>query len=250
MLEAKVLESRLVTKDSTVGGSSVAKIAKSLRDYHKALKHRPCNDESVRDSYDIFVRDTMLYRLEVGKLNKILKVCDIENDNYISQEIEIQKESAEAINKMAELQKELEVQKKIRSYTEKCEAKAKVVNELPVQYITKRHIDECDNSIKNMTSTLEIYDDRIRKRVKQYGDMMLSIDVLCQPLEEPNCTDTNNTAEEEEEDEEDIDNRNDNENRSSRDVKSQEDGNDVGNTSDDQENSTSGEAGLDETVEK
>ena len=125
-------------------------------------------------------------------------------------EIEIQKESAEAITKMAELQKELEVQKKIRSYTEKCEAKAKVVNELPVQYITKRHIDECDNSIKNMTSTLEIYDDRIRKRVKQYGDMMLSIDVLCQPLEEPNCTDTNNTAEEEEEDEEDIDNRNDN----------------------------------------
>lgn len=237
-MEAKLLESRLITKDSTVGGSSVAKIAKSLREYHRTLKETPCNDDAVREAYDTFVRDTMLYRLEVGKLNKILKVCDIENENYLAQEIEIEKESTEAIIKIAELQKELDLQKQIRGYTEKCEAKAKIVNELPVQYITKRHIEECENSIKSVASAIELYDDRIRKRAKQYEDMMAHIDVLCQPLEEPNVS--SNTVEEDE-DEEEVEDRNDAEERSSRDTKSQNETNDDEATSDNQEDLASGE---------
>jgi hypothetical protein len=56
-LDAKVLEMRLVTKDSTVGGVSVSKIAKSFKEYYDAFKESRMNlDKSEQKIIEKVIR--------------------------------------------------------------------------------------------------------------------------------------------------------------------------------------------------
>ena len=60
-LDAKVLELRLLTKESTIGGASVFRIAKSLREYHSALLQDPVDDNFVQVTYESFSRCVAAY---------------------------------------------------------------------------------------------------------------------------------------------------------------------------------------------
>ena len=91
-LDAKILELRLVTRDSTVGGSSVFKIAKSLREFNEALLQSPADEMKVKQAFNVYTRDVMLYKLEIGKVGKQLNLCDAESGNYKEQEAFIKKD--------------------------------------------------------------------------------------------------------------------------------------------------------------
>ena len=187
-LDAKILESRLVTRDSTVGGSSVFRIAKSLKEYHDALIQSPANEQAVKLAKDVYTRDVLTYQLEVSKVDKMLQLCDVENDNYQKQEAEMQDEIVVAVTKIADSEQDLGVQKRIRSFTEKCESKAALVNELPVQSVLKRQIEDCDITLEKLAATYEVVEARLQKRVRQYEGLMDAIQTLSSPLVESSGT--------------------------------------------------------------
>jgi len=181
-LDGKILERRLVTKESTIGGASIFRIAKSLREYNSAIEQDEATEDQIQTAHEAFSRDVLLYRLEMSKLSKAFLLCDDEISNYNIQEGNIEKKIESSRSTILALENELKIEKNIRSFTEKCETKALVVNDLPTPNNLKRQIEECDSTLQNLASSLCNVESKLHKRVKQYETMLQSIQVLSQPL--------------------------------------------------------------------
>ena len=179
-LDAKLLEMRLVTKDSTIGGASVFRIAKALKEFNSIPLSEP---ENLQEKYDSYAREILK-----GSLNQIIA-----------------------------LEIELNIQKRIRKYKEVCEKKAVSVNELPVQNSLKRQINDCDKTISELNATLDALDQRISKRTKQAQALLEAVELLDMPLDEDiGNTSVYLTADLEEEDEKDNQQTGDGDARASR----------------------------------
>lgn len=209
-LDGKILELRLVTKESTIGGASVFRIAKSLREYNAALTQDPVDQHMVLAAHENFSRDVLLYELEISKASKTMQLCDNEIANFKLQEEDIENKIQSTRSTLLALEEELKLQQSIRILTEECEVKAGIVNDLPTPNNLKRQIEECDATLQNLASSLDSVEVKLNKRVKQYESLLQSIQILSDPLVDAECIGIGVQGEDdadrdEEGDEEDID---------------------------------------------
>jgi hypothetical protein len=181
-LDGKILELRLITKESTIGGASVFRIAKSLRDYNIAVSQNPKNSEQVQIAHEAFSRDILLYQLEMTKVSKALELCDDEISNYKYQEDVIEEKIKSTKSTLVALEQELHFQKSVRSFTEHCESEALAVNDLPTPHNLKRQIEDCDSTLASLTTSLGTVDANLHKRLKQYESLLQSIHILTSPI--------------------------------------------------------------------
>ena len=75
-VDTKILEARLITRDSAIVGSSVSRIAAKMQQFFSVVG---TDDTAAKSTaYENYVRDIILYKLEMEKVRHIDQMCDRE----------------------------------------------------------------------------------------------------------------------------------------------------------------------------
>jgi hypothetical protein len=76
MADTKILESRLLTRESAIGGSSLSRCAVRLQQYLKTSAESKATLPG--NEYEAFCRDVSLYQVEMKKYQEVNLMCDDE----------------------------------------------------------------------------------------------------------------------------------------------------------------------------
>jgi hypothetical protein len=181
-MDTKILESRLITRESTLQGSSVTKCASRLQQlFHFVSKG---DYDIARSVQETLIREIMLYKFEITKYDQCRNVCDQEIAEYAvsGQEIENRiKTTQESIEALTE---ELKQQKILRHHKEECEMMARIVNGVPTRTKAMNEIMAIENAIKNVKDHLISKENHEKLRLKQVGLLMQAIADLQNSFEE------------------------------------------------------------------
>jgi chromosome segregation ATPase len=180
-MDNKCLEQRLLTRESTVGGSvgsSVSRCAAkfmNLTTSKKAFEASEKKEDIVTVPLDSFIREMYLYRLDITKTQQIVHSCDEEIESYHSLENEIAKKIEATKAMILQLETELDHERQIRTHREELEEKAKAVNTLPTRSHLKRKIDATNENISSLNDATVIADSRLTQRHKQFNALLQCI---------------------------------------------------------------------------
>lgn len=83
--DTKLLEARLASRDSAIGGSSVSQCATRMQQFYKLLQESD-DDKAVAVALENFSRGLLLYALEMDKAEQTYRMCDreIEGNNVLT----------------------------------------------------------------------------------------------------------------------------------------------------------------------
>jgi predicted nucleic acid-binding Zn-ribbon protein len=175
MADAKLLEQRLLLRESVVSLPSVSRIATKLRELRE--KH----DEATRDA---FIRELRQYQLEASKSVKILQVCDSELVEYSGLESALLEQIADTEKSIQELQTELGQAKQIREHREECEMLSQGVIKFPSRSALEKQTRNVDDAIVQCEQAITDMNDRITQRVTQFKALLQAIADLKGSLKE------------------------------------------------------------------
>ena len=171
-MDSKILETRLILKESSFVGSSVSKCAAKLQSL--------TNAKSVQDftSFDSFVREVLQYKLDIAKVEHIHGSHDRQIEAYNATEQDINEKIKEIEGTIFELETQFKNAKSIRLHREQLEKKATGVNSLPSQNQLKRKLDQLDSNILDTEASLSAMNARIAVRYNQFGSLLKCINDL------------------------------------------------------------------------
>lgn len=249
-LDAKILELRLLLKESSLGQASLSKCAAKLHLFGKNL--------SDNNALEAFLREVLMYRLDHDKTDKIFETLRRQGDEYIELESQIGGKIAEAKNNIAALEEELRQQKRIREHRVECEHVASVVNKQPSRSMLKRKIDAVTQSVETTNASIALVEAEIAQKHAHFNLVLQAIADLQKSGAAPAEEDVKATMDVEDaadanEDEERDDNRDArNSNSAHRDqaeetVELDEDGNPIEDGGEEEAGSASGEEQADPT---
>lgn len=181
-LDSKVLETRLLTKESGIANSTLAKCAIQL---NKIIQSRTGEIDKIDAcALDSFVREVIQVKLEMTKMSKAVRASEIQIESFKKIESEIEDKILSTQGQIAALEIELEQEQLIRAHRETLEEKSVHVNALPTRSSLKRKIDAVDDDLKTVNEALQKSDNRIQQRHKQFVGMLLSMTELQSKLKE------------------------------------------------------------------
>lgn len=166
-LDAKILELRLLLKESSLGQASLSKCAAKLHLFGKNL-----NDNTALEA---FLREVLMYRLDHEKTDKIFETLRRQGDEYIELESQIGDKIAEAKNNIAALEEELRQQKCIREHRVECEHVASVVNKQPSRSMLKRKIDAVTQSMETTNASIALVEAEIAQKHAHFNVVLQAI---------------------------------------------------------------------------
>ncbi len=132
-LDSKILELRLLLKDSTITLPSITRVANKLQALGKDV-----NDNAVLES---FLREVMAYQLEFEKSSNTFLALDRQKDEYTELESKIESDVTAVKASIQELEEELRQQQILRAHRIECEHLAADVNKLTSRSTLKIKID-------------------------------------------------------------------------------------------------------------
>lgn len=113
-MDAKILETRLLLRESTVASINISKCATRLATLRRK---RSSADISVSTSaYDSYAADILLYQTEMNKVARFIDVCDLELKEYEDIQAAIEVRSSETEATIRRLETQLEEEKMIRKH--------------------------------------------------------------------------------------------------------------------------------------
>eukprot|EP01040_Poterioochromonas_malhamensis_P002475 gene2475-2632_t len=175
-LENKILEQRLIYKDSVIGVSSLSRCAKAL----SCFKVSKEGDKAALES---FVREILLFQLELNKSQRILKSTENQHLEYeqiqndILQAIDTTKQEIQNINL------ELSQARLIRQHRLECENAAQTVTKFqPRSYLNKK-MEELNESLSLCEKRKSLYNNQVSQRQSQFNNLICSLGVLEKKLE-------------------------------------------------------------------
>jgi len=172
---SRLLEQRLVMRESVVSQPSVSRLATRLRELREKQDQASC---------EAFQREAQLYQLEANKMCKVLGACALEAGEYTNLEGALLKEIASTEESIRALEAELESDKKLRKHREECEAVARDVHKLPSRVILDKQSQHIDNAISAADQAIVDMNDRITQRVSQFKALLEAIASLKGSLRE------------------------------------------------------------------
>jgi chromosome segregation ATPase len=191
-LDTKTLEQRLLYKDSTISLPSVTKCAIKLQSFGKNLQ-----DEKTLEA---FIREVLLYKLEVEKAGKTFQSLDRQSEEYDVLEAQIGEKISQAKGEILRLEGDLKQQKAIREHRVECESLAAVVNKHPSRSTLKRKMSSVVEHLEQTRSNIEAAEADIELKHAQLLVVVKAIAELQRSKE-----DEETVPEEEENEEEEID---------------------------------------------
>jgi len=177
-MDSKILENRLVLKESSFVGSSVSKCAAKLQSLTTAKQDVT--------SFDSFVREVLQYKLDIAKVDHIHCSHDRQMEAYNATEQDINEKIKEIEGTIFDLETQFKNAKSIRLHREQLEKKAAGVNSLPSQNQLKRKLDQLHNNIFDTETSLSAMNTRISVRYNQFGNLLKCITDLQSKLIEEN----------------------------------------------------------------
>lgn len=166
-LDQKILELRLLLKDSSVGQVSIAKCAAKLQAFGKNV-----NDQAALEG---FLREILLYQLEYEKTSNSFNALDRQDLEYANLESKIVQDIAAAKANIQQLEEELQQQQIIRAHRIECEHLATEVNKLPSRSTLKRKIDAVNHTLDNTKASIELVESEINTKQAQFANVALAI---------------------------------------------------------------------------
>lgn len=171
-LDNSILEARILLSETDFPGFlSINRCADKLQ----ILKNN-INDDSF--AIETFVKETMYFKLEMGKLNRSFRTCDSETANYRAIAENAVAEIQKARDDILRLQSDLIQQQEIRIHREILEVIAQTVNAKENRTSLKRKICSVEDSIKSLDDSIAAADNHLQIRAKQFDTLMESIKVL------------------------------------------------------------------------
>ena len=180
-MDLNILEKRIVNRESyNATNSSLEKCAKVFYKIFKADLNGTI-DEAEKEN---FIRELMLYKLDIGAIEKSLLVCEKEIEEYELLERDTDRKISNTTDIINKLTIELNQEKQIRKCREIIELRAKEVNKLPTRSSMKRKIEEIQNEIRKAQESVTILDTRIENRYSQFTDVILKLEDIQKHLSE------------------------------------------------------------------
>ena len=168
-MDPKLLETRLLLRESAIGFVSVSRCALKLKNLISS------NDSANLDAY---LRDILLYDLEINKISQNLQVCEEEIIEYN----EIEKNLEETINETQKSINNYEMQLKqeniVRKHRELCELLASDVNTLTTRSQLTKEINNFNDNLITIKDSLQLIDTQILVRNNQYNNLIVAITLL------------------------------------------------------------------------
>jgi hypothetical protein len=177
-MDSKILENRLLLRESTIGSISVSRCASRLQTLH--LKRSASS--SPHAHLEAYQRDLQLYEVEMNKVARIVRVCDEELEEYASIEVDIHHRVDETEQRIRDLEQQLLQEKIIRKHKELIEACAMDVNQVASKQYFGREIRAVEDGIEGGQQSLQLAAQKIQTRSLQYDELMKSIAILSSAL--------------------------------------------------------------------
>lgn len=171
-MDPKILENRLLLRESTVGSISVSKCANRLQ----ALKSS--SSESKQLIREAFIRDIMLYSVEMNRIARILTVCDEEMDEYRLIEHELTSKIVETEESIVSLETSLKQERVLRKHKQLIESLSIQVNEHEPRSFISKEIQASDEGLRGVEDSLDLAEQQILTRKSQLQDLLRCIDIL------------------------------------------------------------------------
>ena len=183
-MDMKLLERRLLMRDSTLSSSSVSKCASRLQQYLSSASSEDAEVESTKKLRDALVRELTSYRLEMSQAIQAAEMCERELEESLATEKEIEENINKAEIDINGLSKELNEQKSIRRHKEECELLARLVNSLPPQSVVGRDISKAEDTLRHLRDQSHSAEYRVNMRTKQFQGLLQSIFDMKSSLQE------------------------------------------------------------------
>jgi hypothetical protein len=180
MMDMKLLEKRLLTRDSTLSVSSVSKCASRLQQYLAAVQA----GREMQQTKDALIRDMCLYKIEISQVIEATLMCDRELEESKAIEKSVEEDISKAEMDINNLNKELAEQKSIRKHKEECELLARLVNTLPSKTVVGNDIKKALDALSPLRKQSESAEYRVNMRKKQFQVLQQTIFDMKRNLEE------------------------------------------------------------------
>lgn len=174
-MDMKLLEKRLLTRDSVLASSSVSKCALRLQQFLVALQANDQSDSDTEQAKGALIRELALYKLEIGQAVEGALMCEREMDESRAIEKSIEEEIHAAELDINNLTQELNEQKRIRKHKEECELLAKLVNTLPPKSAVMKDIVKAEDALNKLREQSQSAEYRVSMRKKQFQVLLQSI---------------------------------------------------------------------------
>ena len=162
-LDSKILELRLLLKDSTITLPSITRVANKLQALGKDV-----NDNAVLES---FLREVMAYQLEFEKSSNTFSALDRQKDEYTELESKIESDVTAVKSSIHQLEEELRQQQILRAHRIECEHLAADVNKLTSRSTLKRKIDAVNQTLDKTNASIELVEAEIKTKHAQFVDL-------------------------------------------------------------------------------
>ena len=190
--DIKILEARLLTRDSAITGSTVTRCASRMQQLFSALRGDPTaeagGDEATAiaaaAAQEAFARDLLLYKVEMGKFQQAFNMLDEEAVEYENLEREIEAKIEETSESIVTLTQELGQQKKIKKHRDECEALSRLVNLVPSTRTIMASSNLVSSEISRLEEQLASTEAIESQRHRQVNLLLQSIADLSKSLEE------------------------------------------------------------------
>lgn len=166
-LDAKILELRLLLKESSMGQASVSKCAAKLNAFGKNL-----NDKNALEG---FIREILMYQLDFEKTDKAFRTLARQNEEYDLLERSIADNISCTKENITRLEEELRQQKCIREHRVECEQAASVVNKHPSRSTLKRKIDAVSQSLDGTNASIDLVEAEIALKQSFFKQVLQAI---------------------------------------------------------------------------
>ena len=172
-LDNKVLEMRLLYKDSVISMPSITKCAKQLNLYQKNLK-----DMALLEG---FMNESLSYKLELDKTMEVFAMLEAQEREYDELETVIQNKINVTRNNIVLSEEELKQQLLIRAHRLECEHVATIVNKQPSCSVLKRKIDNITNSLQGIRNSIVQVNSEIANKKALYDILLKAVEDLKRP---------------------------------------------------------------------
>jgi len=184
--DIKILEARLLTRDSAITGSTVTKCATRLQQLFAAVRddNKTPENNATDVAQEAFSRDLLMYRAEMGKFDQSFNMLDQEAVEYKNLESDIEAKIEQTSQSIVALTQELVQQKKLKQHREECEALSRIVNLVPSTRKIMASSDVVRDEISRLEEQLSSTEDIESMRHRQVNLLLQSIADLSKSLEE------------------------------------------------------------------
>ncbi len=166
-IDTKILEQRLITRDSVRGSASISRSAERLANFRS-----PIVNNVVLEN---FLREIAMFRTETEKSCRSYDSYKLQVVEYQKLQNSVSVKAGDAVRDIDHLKVRLEQENMIRSHRTVCEAQAMKVNRHKSRSYLNRNIAQIEENVAHTFKRLESIDHEISTRKVQFDSLLTAL---------------------------------------------------------------------------